>query len=112
MIFTFEEYGKTHEQLAKDIRKFKLFPLLREELHQQVYLAPYIALGKEPEVVIAIGKSIICFIDFHREAPNKTINQYGDFIILSKREMLEVCQHYIQLDAKIKKEFLEHANKK
>lgn len=111
MIFTFEEYGKTNEQLAKEIRKFKLFPLFKEELRQQVYLAPYIALGKKPDVVIAIGKSKLSFCK-RKNVPNKEINQYCDFIILSKAEMLEVCTIYIQLDDKTKRGFLNHVNSK
>ena len=80
-------------------------------MRQQVYLAPYIALGKNPEVVIAIGKSKLSFCK-RKNIPNKNINQYHDFIVLSKVEMLEICKLYIQLDDKTKKEFLKHVNSK
>ncbi len=111
MIFTFEDYGKNYEQLAKEIRQFKLFPLFKNEMGQQIYLAPYIALQKTPEVVIAIGKSKIGYCK-RKNSPNKIINQYGDFIVLSKNQMLEVCKYYIQLDEQTKKEFIKHALKK
>ena len=109
MIFTFEDYGKTAKQLAKEIRKYKLFPLFREEMRQQVYLAPYLALGQNPEVVIAIGKSKVGYCK-RKNTPNRAMNQYGDFIILSKEQMLQVCRCYLEIED-VKKE-LKNANQK
>jgi len=120
MILTIKEYGiifkkretlnVTYEELATSIIEYELFPLSLEDIKKQAYLVPYLAAGKSPEAIIAIGTSklydgTIGFLPY-------ITKQYKDFIILSKKEMLQVCTEYIKLIDKEKKEHLENASKR
>ena len=111
MLLTRQEYGCTIEQVAQHIKGYALFPLSLEEVKKQVYLVPYLAIGKNPEAVIAIGKNTI-YTGESSTFPNKNITQYKDFIILSKKEMLEVCTMYIKLIDQEKKEYLRNVDKR
>jgi len=113
MLFTFDEYGKTESEIVMEIKQLILFILSFEEMKQQIYLSPYIALGKSPEAVLAICESKMSPPVYQiNDLPNKMITQYTNFVILSKATMLKVCELFVKSIENEKRSYFVNTHKR